>query len=151
MIEVTEKAESEIKYPVGRKNVFSGMVVIFWNEYKGTVVCKGTSDKDLGYTTGDWDSCWTGAWKSVDIEISSVDIEISAEGIILGGSESTEDKIVYPVAKQHRKEGMTVIYTDKYVGVIIDPGNDKHKKVGDSYRMLDEDSLWKAVTLKICG
>ncbi|PIT48562.1 hypothetical protein [Snodgrassella alvi] len=144
MLKITECSIPEIKYPVARMCKNDGLVVIFWKECKCTVVDKGESTYYLGYTTDDWSCLMYDAWKPVDIEIS-------AGEIILCDNKSTRDEIVYPVVKQHRKNGMIVILTEPHAGVIADSGADEYYKIGDRHHLLDEESRWTSVNLRICG
>ncbi|PIT54698.1 hypothetical protein [Snodgrassella alvi] len=70
MIEVTKKAEPEIKYPVGRKCKDSGQVVIFWDEHTCTVVFPGEKQLNAGLTYGGLSSCMDeDEWEPMDIHI----------------------------------------------------------------------------------
>ncbi|PIT53885.1 hypothetical protein [Snodgrassella alvi] len=70
MIEVTKKAEPEIKYPVGRKSKIDGSIVIFWKEGRATVAFPGESKPNAGSTYDGLISCMDeNTWEPVDMHI----------------------------------------------------------------------------------
>jgi len=58
-----------IKFPVARRSVASGMVVLFTGNTRGMVLVKGTT-WDVGGRRDDWHHCNdTEHWESVDVVI----------------------------------------------------------------------------------
>jgi hypothetical protein len=154
MIEVTEKAEPEIKYPVGRRwKGWDEMVVIFWSETHGTVIYSETSKKKpLGFTDKNWVSCINySLWEPVSLEITG-------ERIVLGGSMPAKEQLAYPVAKKRKDDGLIVILTTDQNGVVADLG----KRTKDSMEVMGSTGYWgeardpkninwEPVDVHICG
>ncbi|SCC08435.1 MULTISPECIES: hypothetical protein [Snodgrassella] len=70
MLEVKKPDASEIKYPVGRKSKFTGVIVIFWEEKCATVASPGETDDRAGLGHDGWPSCTDeDTWEPVDIHI----------------------------------------------------------------------------------
>ena len=64
------KISTDITYPVARKSLHSGLVVLFASEKRGLVIV-GNS----GYEVGNWATDWayaydTEAWTAVEVTIS---------------------------------------------------------------------------------
>jgi hypothetical protein len=143
MIEVTEKAEPEIKYPVGRIAKSDGLVVIFWSEHKGTIVHAGESPLCVGSTEEIYKSCMNyDVWEPVDVEITDV----------IGIGESTEDGITYPVARKRKEDNMIVLFFPRNRGVVADVGTHEGMRTGYTFCFSDvTDNEWEAISMKIYG
>jgi translation elongation factor P/translation initiation factor 5A len=70
MIEVNEQESSGSIFPVARKAKDNGMIVIFWEERRATVVRKGKSTHNVGYESDTW-IVFTDddTWEPIDVHI----------------------------------------------------------------------------------
>ncbi|PIT18267.1 hypothetical protein [Snodgrassella alvi] len=159
MIEVTEKAEPEIKYPVGRQwkpddEDEETTVAIFWNRFQGAILCGNSASGLVGRTAFLIPCDNYVKWLPVDFEIS--------EGcIIFDGGKIVKEEIIYPVARRRKYDGLLVIYTAYKAGVVANVGRrgkpNKDTYVGSCARdywdeaMKSTDSEWEPVNLKIYG
>ena len=72
MLEVTEQPEEQIKYPVARKGLLTGVVVIFFSEHYGVVIdCGSNNAVEQGEACSTWSSCNNSKdWEPVNITIT---------------------------------------------------------------------------------
>ena len=64
------KISVDITYPVARKSLHSGLVVLFASEQRGVVIVGNSK-----YDVGEFDTAWahaydTGAWEAVEVTIN---------------------------------------------------------------------------------
>lgn len=70
MMEVNEQESSGIIFPVARKARLNGMVVIFWEDTRATVVRKGKSTYNVGHESDTWLSFMDDdTWEPIDVHI----------------------------------------------------------------------------------
>lgn len=66
---IIDGGEMNIEYPVTRRHLGSGIVVLFWGEKAGVVI-KGNSGTPFGWHSDEWRSCNdTTEWESINIKI----------------------------------------------------------------------------------
>ncbi|WP_367454846.1 hypothetical protein ABX042_13195 [Snodgrassella alvi] len=72
MMEVTEHSKDDIQYPVARRSLTDGAIVLFLSKDKGVVIrISPDSGYDFGYFSDDWISCSEKTiWEPVDITIT---------------------------------------------------------------------------------
>lgn len=72
MLEVTECAKEEIRYPVTRRNLKYGYIILFFSEKQGVVIDPGDkSEYNLGATCVHLPSCSDiETWERVNITIT---------------------------------------------------------------------------------
>lgn len=72
MLEVTEYAKEEIRYPVTRRNLKYGYIILFFSEKQGVVIDPGDkSEYNLGATCVHLPSCSDiETWERVNITIT---------------------------------------------------------------------------------
>ena len=72
MLEVTEHPEEQIKYPIARRSLTDGAIVLFFSKARGVVIrTSPESVYDFGYFSDDWISCSEETiWEPVNITIT---------------------------------------------------------------------------------
>ena len=72
MLEVTKHSKDDIQYPVARRSLIDGIVVLFFSKNTGVVI-KTSPDSEMifGDISTDWISCSEETiWEPVDITIT---------------------------------------------------------------------------------
>ena len=73
MLEVTALPKEEIKYPVARRSLANGAIVLFFSNEEGVVIKPATNNQkyDIGYNSCEWWYCHDyDTWEPVDITIT---------------------------------------------------------------------------------
>ena len=72
MLEVTISCKEEIRYPIARRSLEDGIVVLFLSECNGVVIRSSPdSESKFGDVGNNWTSCRDKAvWEDVDITIT---------------------------------------------------------------------------------
>lgn len=72
MLEVTEHSKDDIQYPVARRSLTDGAIVLFFSKARGVVIrTSPESVYDFGDISTDWTSCSDNTiWEPVDITIT---------------------------------------------------------------------------------